>query len=133
MDVFISSAQSDLEFARELAGQLSRLGISAWYDEEISPGENWARQVADALESSTSIVALVSPEWVRSPTSKRDLEYALGSPRFEGRLLGLEIRPTKQKPWILERLQLVHRADDPKAAAKDVVNFLSRKREAVRR
>src|SRR6185312_11075488 len=100
MDVFISHAASDEKFASELASQLNRRGFSAWSDAELLPGDNWATRTGKALQNSEAMVLILSPVWIKSPRLSSDLQYALGSPRYEGRVIGLVIRPTKDVPWI---------------------------------
>lgn len=133
MDVFISHSAADEKFARELASELNRRRFTAWSDAEVLPGDNWATRAGKALENSEAMVLLLSPDWVKSPRLSNDLQYALGSPRYEGRVIGLVIRPTREIPWILEHLHLILKTDAPEKAANEVVRFLTRKREVAGR
>src|SRR3954467_9907121 len=53
MKAFISYAAADREWARQFHQQLEASGVEAWLDvHELFPGDNWQRQMGDALESS---------------------------------------------------------------------------------
>ncbi|MBV9289487.1 MAG: toll/interleukin-1 receptor domain-containing protein [Hyphomicrobiales bacterium] len=57
--VFLSYAQSDSEFASELADQLAKLGVQPWLDKnELKPGDSWAEQIKAALGSSDAVVVV---------------------------------------------------------------------------
>jgi hypothetical protein len=132
MNVFLSYAAADEVFAREVASRLAGDGLSVWHDDKLLPGDNWAQEAGKALEDSDAMVVLLSPEWAKSPRLLKDVEYALGKRQYAGRLIGVVIRPTEQVPWILEHLHLLLYRDDPQTAAREVAQFLSRKREVAR-
>ncbi len=49
--------------ARQLAHRLSDAGLKVWIPEdEILPGDNWAKKVGQALEESDLMVVLVTPQ-----------------------------------------------------------------------
>jgi hypothetical protein len=52
---------------------------------------------------------------VRSETQRREIEYALGDPKFQGRVYPVQIRPTHNIPWILRTFNLL---DAKQGAAK---------------
>jgi hypothetical protein len=61
------------------------------------------------------MIILLSPESVRSETQRREIEYALGDPKFQGRVFPVQIRPTQDIPWILRTFNLL---DAKQGAAK---------------
>ena len=126
--IFLSHSSADEDFARELATRLSEAGFGVWSDQELLPGENWAQEVAHALDESKAMVVLLSPDATRSPWINREIEYALSQPRFEGRLFPIMVKPTPsdQFPWILRRLNFLT-TGDPKEASREVVRALSPK------
>jgi hypothetical protein len=120
MRVFISHAQSDRPFADRLARVLEEAGHRVWTDREILPGDNWASASGTALENAEVVVALISPEAIRSEFVKREWEYALGRESLENRLVPVEVKPTRAKPWIFEKLNVLA-SSDPEAAGREIV------------
>ena len=107
MQVFISYAQSDKEFALALSSQLAKRGIRVWsVDDQVLPGDNVWLRIGDALKTSRAMIALLSPDSVRSENMRREVEYALGEPNYEGRVFPVMVRPTKDIPWILRKFQI---------------------------
>jgi TIR domain len=126
MRVFISHAFSDRTFATSLAEQLRGQGHTPWNDSEISAGENWALAVGKALNEADALIVLLSPDAMKSERVTKELEFALGNQRFEGRLIPIEIKATRDKPWILKELQLI-RAASPAAAGQAALERLGAK------
>jgi len=120
MQVFISHASSDRGFARELASRLSEAGFEVLDPEQdVSGGENIPLKIGQALEQSDAMIVLLSPEAVRTPSVRREIDYALGSTRFEQRLISVLLRPTEDVPWILRKLPMI-------AAGKDMARTSNR-------
>ncbi len=125
MYVFLSYADRDGELARQLAERLGAAGVSVWLDErEVEPGDNWADKLQTALKHADAMVVLLSPEAVRSRWVRREIDYALTTPRFEGRLVPVEVRPTKDMPWVLRRLSMIAHGTVERTAA-DIVKALT--------
>jgi len=110
MQVFISHAAKDSELARQLGAKLRAGGMSVWNPrDEIYPGDNWAKKIGEALESSEAMVVLLSPDAFQTSESMRnEIEYALSSKNYEGRLVTVYVGPAcespRDVPWILQRL-----------------------------
>jgi hypothetical protein len=127
MRVFISYSNRDGDFVKELASQLSQEGCRVWYaDQEVMPGQNWSLAVGKALEKADAMVIVLSPDAVKSPSVLREIEYALGSPKFEGRLIPVEVRRTKRMPWILRQLHVIRASRDPGGTARRIVAQLNK-------
>lgn len=105
--VFLSYAQSDRRFAERLAKDLAAAGFAVWSGQDVLPGDNWARKTGEALDESDAMVVIVSPDAAKSEWVRREVEFALGSPRYAGRLIPVVITPTDEMPWILDRLRPV--------------------------
>lgn len=106
--MFISHSTHDKQIARKVAQALVDEGCKVWFDEwALQPGENWAKAVGEALESADTMIVLVSPESVSAGRQREEIQYALTTPRFEGRLIPVLVKPTPKMPWILEQLPLV--------------------------
>ena len=73
-------------------------------------------KVGQALENSKAIVALLSPHASTSSWVLHELGYAIGAPRFNGRLIPVMLEKTANFPWILRKLNVVPL--DPNLIAK---------------
>ena len=123
MKIFISHARKDYRLARQLADPLTRMGFKVWISEdEIVPGDNWAKQVGKALDSTQLMVFLFTPEAQASDTVSQDVELAIGSKKFKDRVFTVFVGPApkmrKEVPWIL--LLLPHRQMESAKAFGDV-------------
>ncbi len=112
MNVFVSHARKDYELARRLGERLTPNGFTVQISEDqITPGENWAKQIADALDKSEMMVILLTPRALESDSLRHNIEFALGSEKYAGRVytvfVGPELKTSKDVPWIL--LKLPHR------------------------
>ncbi|MGC2112420.1 MAG: toll/interleukin-1 receptor domain-containing protein [Candidatus Korobacteraceae bacterium] len=107
MQVFLSYAHPDEALAEALAADLKKRGLSVWsHDAELLPGDNvWLRN-GEALENSEAMVVLVSPESMRSEWVRREIEYALGDQKYEGKLFPVQVKPTPSMPWILREFKI---------------------------
>lgn len=124
--VFLSHAAEDRDLVRELTAGLAAAGHEVWSpDLNLFPGDNWGLEVGKALEKADALVVLISPEAVASPWFAREIEYALGSKRFENRLLPVVVRPTDDIPWILRRFQMVTGEGDAAAIVDRVSERLA--------
>lgn len=60
MDVFLSHSASDATLAERLARGLDAHGLTVWLDsEELKPGADWQREIAEAVRSAEIAVLLV--------------------------------------------------------------------------
>lgn len=109
MKIFISHASKDAPIARQLAEQLKAAGHSVWIPEnEIFPGDNWAKKLGEALENADIIVVLATRQAFESEAVTREIQYALTAEHIKGRVipvfLGGESKGPSQVPWILQKL-----------------------------
>ena len=108
MQIFLSYAQSDEAFAKDLASQLEKQRLSVWSPEqELLPGSNFWLEVGHALQRSKAMIVLVSPDSMRSDHVRREIEYALGDPNYERRIFPVQVRPTADVPWILRKFKIL--------------------------
>ena len=125
MRVFISHSHEDRELADYLADRLSEAGHAVWRPEEqLLPGDNFALKTGQALAESDAMVILVSPQSVRSQSVRGEINYALGSPNYAGRVIPVMVRPTKDMPWFLRTLDAVEVGTNRDQASKSIIDAL---------
>ena len=127
MKIFLSHARKDRALASDLARRLRDQGFTVWLaDEEINPGDNWAKKTGKALDESERMVILLTPGAMASDWVRSDIEFAISSRKYEARLysvfVGAAREVGKHVPWIL--LKLPHRqvgsAKDFAKVVKDI-------------
>jgi len=138
MQVFISHSQKDRKLAKELSARLSAAGVMVWLaDERVLPGDNLPLEVGKALQRSDAMVVLLSPDAVESRDVRSEIAYALSSPKFEGRVVPVIVKPTKTIPWLLQTLPMIRsrgtRGPSIKRLAEKIADTLleSTKEESV--
>lgn len=110
MKVFISHSHADAPLAAKLSEGLERSGLDVWDPvRNVLPGDNWAAEVARALEESQAMVVLLTPHSINSPYVRREMEYALGSRNYSNRLIPVVVEgtanlPKGQVPWIVRQM-----------------------------
>lgn len=128
MRVFLSYDSRDKQLASLLARSLASSGFDVWHHEgRVLPGDNWARKVAEALEHSDAMVVLVSPQSMRSRFVREEINYALGSSKYAGRVVPVLVRPTDEMPWYLKKLSLVRVGKDRAEVGRRVIDALQGK------
>jgi hypothetical protein len=58
---------------------------------------------------------------VESENVKREISFALASPKLEGRVVPVMVKPARAVPWFLETLQTVHSRGTDKKSLKRTV------------
>jgi hypothetical protein len=130
--VFLSYAKRDDKLAQALRTELERGGIEVWdAAAKLTPGDNWALAQGKALADAEAMVVLLSPAALASDHVQREIDYALGEPRFKGRLIPVVVRPLKEIPWILETLQVLRIDADPERGSRRVLEVLKRIQNAA--
>jgi TIR domain len=125
MKVFLSYSKDDGEVAKALATRLTVAGLELWDPAEaLFPGDNWALRIGQALQESDAMIVLVSPNSMKSEAVRQEIEYALGSARYKGRLLPVIIKPAKEMPWILKRFPAVRIGPDFEEAVRQIAEHI---------
>lgn len=125
MQIFLSHVQSDGAFASALSSHLEKRGFSVWSPGlEIMPGDNAWLRIGEALRKSRAMVVLLSPASMGSENVRREIEYALGDPNYEGRLFPVRVRPTDNIPWILHKFKTLDAAQSAAKVSQSIANAL---------
>lgn len=123
--VYLSYSPVDSEVAKALAKRLADAGLDLWDPAEaLFPGDNWALRIGQALQESDAMIALVSPASMKSESVRQEIEYALGSARYKGRLLPVIVKPAKDMPWILKRFPAVRIEPDFEEAVRRIADHI---------
>src|SRR5690242_2184454 len=80
--VFYSYAREDEPFLMELdkhLGALSRQGlIASWFDQQLSPGADWSKEINNRLQTADIVLLLVSADFMVSDyIYQKELQIAL--------------------------------------------------------
>jgi TIR domain len=127
MHIYISYAKSDEAFARSLSSQLAKRGLSVWSaHEEVLPGDNIWLRTGEALKRSKAMIVLVSPDSMQSEHVRREIEYALGDTNYQGRVFPVQVRPTKNVPWIFEKFRTFDAKQGPANISGCIAEALKR-------
>lgn len=76
ISAFISFSRQDQSIANDVASLLSQCGYSAFIDDEISVGSNYAEQLTKRLNASDVVIYIVSEVSLNSQWCRREIEYA---------------------------------------------------------
>jgi len=96
-DVFVSYARTDKARVATLVAAIEAQGWSVWWDPEISPGQEFDRQISAALKTAAAVVVVWTPtsvesRWVRGEARDAADRGILLPVRFEGAELPIDVR-----------------------------------------
>jgi hypothetical protein len=110
MQIFISYSRADKAFALRLAKELKEAGFAVWLDIlNIPSGTNWDLEVQRGLESSDTMLVLLSPTASASDNVKDEWHYFIERKR---RIIPLMIQPN-EVPFRLSRRQRIDFTNKP--------------------
>src|SRR5687767_9221331 len=76
--MFFSYCRANANFALKLATDLKNAGINLWIDQlNIPPGVRWDAEIEKSLESSNSLLVILSESSVRSDNVLDEVSHAL--------------------------------------------------------
>jgi hypothetical protein len=103
--VFISYYRGDADFATVLRTKLEKAGHKVWVDQRgISAGDDWRREIDEAIQASKTLIVIMSPEAAQSEYVTYEWAYALGRGI---RVVPVLLRTTSLHP----RLQTIQNLD----------------------
>jgi hypothetical protein len=126
--VFLAYTSIDIQEVQSLYRRLKNDGFDIWLDSEsITPGEDWAAAIAEALQSSDVIIFVLSPEarLSKSTSSMSELALKQSSGDHQGSIfiVPLLLQPT-ELPETLKEFQTVNYYEE--GGYKDLVRALRR-------
>ncbi len=95
--VFVSYAHSDSDDVFPILERLNLEGYRIWYDEGISPGEEWPEVIAEHVAKSTIVLSFLSPNANASKYFRREITFAINEDKP---VLGIILRETDMTPGI---------------------------------
>lgn len=76
--IFFSYSRSDSAFVLKLAKDLRDAGVPVWLDQlDIAPGSHWDASIQKALQTSKTLLIILSPNSVASENVMDEVSYAL--------------------------------------------------------
>jgi hypothetical protein len=100
MNVFLSYASDDRDYAKSLYTQLVQAGFEVQDPQTSSlPGDNVGKEIGAALEKSDAMVVVVTPQSQKSPFVTGEIQFALGSSRYKNRLIPVLVEGSIKAPW----------------------------------
>jgi len=79
-DVFISYSRKDKEFVHQLNDALAAQQRNTWVDwEDIPATADWWKEIASGIEQADAFVFVISPDSVRSPVCRNEIDHAIAN------------------------------------------------------
>jgi hypothetical protein len=75
--VFVSYSHKDSGIVYPEIDRLHRSGFRIWYDEGIDPGNEWPKEVANALARCVFFLVYISPRAVESANVRNEINFAI--------------------------------------------------------
>ena len=118
--VFISYSHKDVEWRERLQVMLTPFARSftIWDDTQIAVGEQWRKDIQDALASAKIAVLLVSPDFLASHfINEHELPVILAAAKKKGlRIFWVYLRPCGYKETEIGAYQAAHDTSHPLSA-----------------
>ena len=129
--VFLSYRKKDRSYAQQLMRLIHKndfcRDIAIWYDEFLTPGENFNQAIAKALEKSALFALTVTPSLVEEGNYVMRIEYP------EAQKAGKLILPVEMAPTDRQKLQDCYRDLPPCAQGQDEPGLSAALLEAVQK
>ena len=124
--IFFSYSRADQKFVLELAKKLRKIGADIWIDQlDIEAGRNWDKSVERALESSDSVLVVMSKSSVESVNVMDEVSIAIE----EGKNVIPLLLEECKRPFRLKRRHYVDFTDDKDKAFEILVATLKLNQE----
>lgn len=123
--IFLSYRKKDRQYAKQLMRLIHKndfcRDIAIWYDEFLTPGENFNDAIADALKKSCLFALAITPNVVNEPNYVMSIEYPMARDSAKP-LLPVELAPTDREALLRNYAGLPEciRAEDEEALAESL-------------
>jgi formylglycine-generating enzyme required for sulfatase activity len=74
-DIFISYKKEDIQIAERVVAALRAEGMSVWWDDGITPKEDWDTTIEAEISAAATVVVLWTPRSVQSEWVRREAHY----------------------------------------------------------
>ncbi len=141
--VFISYQSESADFVHVLTHRLKEQNYEIWWDDVISPGEEWRREIDDAIRDCWAVIVVMTPkardseyvtyEWsVAIGREKHVIPIILQSTPVHPRLevhQNLDFTNVKVRPWdrLFKRLEIFYSAKDILIAGEENPNDIQKR------
>lgn len=99
---FVSYSGANRDFVRQLAGDLEKESIPCWIDfDDLPGGVEWERRIAEAIESCTHVLFVLSAKALASQHVQDELAWARAKHKV---LIPLMIEPGVEMPFGIHRM-----------------------------
>jgi hypothetical protein len=109
-EVFVSHSDQDRELVVELCAVLERHGVPFWYAQrDLRGAKVWHDEIGAALARCDWLLVVLSPASVESMWVRREVQFALRSPRYDGRIVPIVAEPCDfdRLSWTLGGFQMI--------------------------
>ena len=94
--MFVCYAHESDEVVCPEIGWLRDQGVNIWYDEGISAGKVWRRELAEAIQGASKLLYYISDPSIQSKHCNREIECALDKIRT----LSAHTSTYSSRPWV---------------------------------
>ncbi len=75
--IFVSYAHMDHELVFEQIKLFNEAGFHVWYDEGIAPGNEWTKEIANALQNCSLFVVMITPDSAVRRNVQNEINFAV--------------------------------------------------------
>ena len=131
--VFISYSRRDSETIESIVSQLEAEGIDVWLDrEDIKPGQQWRKQIVEAIDTAEAFVLNLSPDSGASDNVLKELNLA--EEALEPFILPVMLKDMKIPDTMRYQLagtQFIAYFMDSKRGVQDLIAEIKKRRSAT--
>jgi predicted aminopeptidase len=131
--VFISYSRRDSETIESIVTQLEAEGIDVWLDrEDIKPGQQWRKQIVEAIDTAEAFVLNLSPDSGASVNVLKELDLA--EEALEPFILPIMLKDMKIPDTMRYQLagtQFIAYYMDSKRGVQDLIAEIKKRRSAT--
>ena len=107
LNIFISYQRQSETIVKTLAKDIQALGHTAWFDQDLSGGQDWWDRILSRVRDCDVFVIVLSPEALNSTACTREYKYAANLAKLVLPILVSEEVSTKLLPPTLSKIQFV--------------------------